>query len=58
MIDRFNEMKQVFRSFSLVLMLLGLVGCGLKGAMYMPNGKPTNTQDTQKNMHQKPSMHP
>ncbi len=51
-------MKQVFRSFSLALMLLGLVGCGLKGPLYMPNGEPTNIPDSQKNTHQKPSMRP
>ncbi|MBG6242680.1 MAG: hypothetical protein EKE20_12900 [Candidatus Symbiopectobacterium sp. Dall1.0] len=53
-----NDMKQVFRSFSLALMLLGLVGCGLKGPLYMPNGEPTNIPDSQKNTHQKPSMRP
>lgn len=51
-------MKQVFRSFSLALMLLGLVGCGLKGPLYMPSGEPTKTPDAQKNTHQKPSMRP
>ncbi|MGL9736228.1 MAG: LPS translocon maturation chaperone LptM [Symbiopectobacterium sp.] len=53
-----NDMKQVFRSFSLALMLLGLVGCGLKGPLYILNGQPTNTPDAQKNTHQKPSMRP
>ncbi|MGL9733618.1 MAG: LPS translocon maturation chaperone LptM [Symbiopectobacterium sp.] len=51
-------MKQVFRPFSLALMLLELVSCGLKGPLYMSNDEPNNTTDVQKNTYQKPSIHP
>lgn len=51
-------MKNAFRPLFLALALLSLAGCGLKGPLYMPDGKTTNTSDNQKNTHQKPSMRP
>ncbi|MGK2946049.1 MAG: LPS translocon maturation chaperone LptM [Candidatus Malihini olakiniferum] len=51
-------MKQVFRLFSLVLIVVGCVGCGLKGPLYIPNSEPNHITDAKKNMHPKPRMRP
>lgn len=51
-------MKKTFRPVLLALSLLGLLGCGLKGPLYFPDGQASDTSNTQQNTQQKPSMRP
>ncbi|MFC0074208.1 lipoprotein [Samsonia erythrinae] len=55
-------MKNVFRQFFLVLLVLSLFGCGLKGPLYMPDDGKPGASTTQQNGNQppqkKPSMRP
>ncbi|ACT14991.1 lipoprotein [Pectobacterium aroidearum] len=57
-----NVMKNVFRQFFLVLAVVSLFGCGLKGPLYMPADGKSGASTTQQNESQPPqkkaSMHP
>ncbi|MEQ9901578.1 MULTISPECIES: LPS translocon maturation chaperone LptM [Pectobacterium] len=55
-------MKNVFRPLLLVLSVVSLLGCGLKGPLYMPTDSKSGASTTQQNENQppqkKPSMRP
>ncbi|UVO08150.1 lipoprotein [Pectobacterium polonicum] len=57
-----NVMKNVFRPLLLVLSVVSLLGCGLKGPLYMPTDSKPGASTTQQNENQppqkKPSMRP
>ncbi|MEI7380613.1 LPS translocon maturation chaperone LptM [Pectobacterium versatile] len=47
-------MKNVFRQFFLVLAVVSLFGCGLKGPLYMPADGKSGASTTQQNGNQPP----
>ncbi|WP_419555586.1 LPS translocon maturation chaperone LptM [Pectobacterium polaris] len=47
-------MKNVFRQFFLVLSVVSLFGCGLKGPLYMPTDVKSGASTTQQNENQPP----
>ncbi|WP_301182213.1 LPS translocon maturation chaperone LptM [Pectobacterium odoriferum] len=47
-------MKNVFRQFFLVLSVVSLLGCGLKGPLYMPADGKSGVSTTQQNESQQP----
>ncbi|WCG82870.1 LPS translocon maturation chaperone LptM [Pectobacterium sp. A5351] len=49
-----NVMKNVFRQFFLVLAVVSLLGCGLKGPLYMPADGKSGASTTQQNENQPP----
>ncbi|MFS2302509.1 lipoprotein [Pectobacterium versatile] len=49
-----NVMKNVFRQFFLVLAVVSLFGCGLKGPLYMPADGKSGASTTQQNGNQPP----
>ncbi|MBE5201394.1 lipoprotein [Pectobacterium quasiaquaticum] len=49
-----NVMKNVFRQFFLVLSVVSLFGCGLKGPLYMPTDGKSGASTTQQNESQPP----
>ncbi|GKV87130.1 lipoprotein [Pectobacterium atrosepticum] len=51
-------MKNVFRPFFLVLSVVSLLGCGLKGPLYMPADGKTGSSATQQNENQQPQKKP
>ncbi|AIK15942.1 MULTISPECIES: LPS translocon maturation chaperone LptM [Pectobacterium] len=51
-------MKNVFRPFFLVLSVVSLLGCGLKGPLYMPADGKSGASTTQQNENQQPQKKP
>ncbi|KML64859.1 LPS translocon maturation chaperone LptM [Pectobacterium peruviense] len=49
-----NVMKNVLRPFFLVLAVVSLLGCGLKGPLYMPADGKSGASTTQQNENQPP----
>ncbi|MBN3263627.1 lipoprotein [Pectobacterium brasiliense] len=49
-----HVMKNVFRPFFLVLAVVSLLGCGLKGPLYMPADGKSGASTTQQNENQPP----
>ncbi|AIA72959.1 hypothetical protein KP24_17280 [Pectobacterium atrosepticum] len=53
-----HVMKNVFRPFFLVLSVVSLLGCGLKGPLYMPADGKSGASTTQQNENQQPQKKP